>query len=139
MAQLGRAKLLAVTVKRFLVQLKRHEPEAYAALDAELWERYEAEETRLFGFGAKQARSREEVIQQTAQDMVELLARFGENEAVARRSSFKPMGRVFEEQCELTCDDRVVVRDKAEDENGKTARVMQNPSDPEAGYSGHKG
>jgi hypothetical protein len=139
MAKLGRTKLMAVTVKRFLTQLKRHEPQAYAALDAALRERYEVQESRLFGFGSKQPQSRDEALQQTAEDMYELLALFGENEAVSKRSSFCAMARVFEEQCELTCGDRFIIRAKGKDENGQTARVMQNPSDPDAGYSGHKG
>ena len=40
MASFGRTRLLGVTVKRFLTQVKRHAPEAYDALPEELRARY---------------------------------------------------------------------------------------------------
>ena len=40
MASFGRTKLLAVAIKRFLTQLKRHDPDAYAALPEDLRQRY---------------------------------------------------------------------------------------------------
>ncbi len=36
MASFGRTKLMAVAIKRFLTQLKRHDPDAYAALPEDL-------------------------------------------------------------------------------------------------------
>ena len=41
MASFGRTKLLAVAIKRFLTQLKRHDLDAYAALPEDLRRRYE--------------------------------------------------------------------------------------------------
>ena len=42
MASFGRTKLMAVAIKRFLTQLKRHDPDAYAALPEDLRQRYAA-------------------------------------------------------------------------------------------------
>lgn len=139
MARFGRLKLLAVCIKRFLVQLKRHDPERYQALPGELTARYEAGENRLFGAGSKQSRSYQEDLQQAARDMAELIGCFSENDEVSARSSFKSLVRVFTEHCEVTEEEIAVVLPKAEDENAQSARVLQNPSDPDAGYDGHKG
>ena len=47
MARFGRLKLLAVTTKRFLTQLKRHDEQGYQGVPEELRERYCASETRV--------------------------------------------------------------------------------------------
>ena len=41
MASFGRTKLMAVAIKRFLTQLQRHDPNAYATLPQDLRQRYE--------------------------------------------------------------------------------------------------
>ena len=139
MARFGRLKLLAVTAKRFLTQLKRHDPESYEALPEDLRERYATSESRLFGMGSKNKRPYGEAIQEVATDIADLIARFGENEKMNGRPSFLALTRVFSEHCEVTVTEMAVVLPKASDENGQSARVMQNPSDLDAGYDGHKG
>ena len=62
------------------------------ALPAGMRERYRAAESRFFGSGAKRPQRYEESILQTAADMGELVARFGKNEPIAARSSYKAMG-----------------------------------------------
>jgi hypothetical protein len=63
-----------------------------------------------------------------------LVNRFAEDQAVANRTSYQAMGRVLEEQCDPS-EDKTAVAVKA-----KTGcDVMQNPSDPDATYDGHKG
>ena len=139
MARFGRLKLLAVTAKRFLTQLKRHDPESYEALPEDLRERYATSESRLFGMGTKNKQPYGEAIQEVAEDIADLIARFGENEKMNERPSFLALTRVFSEHCEVTVTEMAVVLPKASDENGQSARVMQNPSDFDAGYDGHKG
>jgi Transposase DDE domain/Transposase domain (DUF772) len=139
MAKFGRLKLLAVTTKRFLTQLKRHHLEDYDALPEEMRVRYGVAESRIFGFGSKNAVPREEALQTVGEDMVVLLERFAEMEAIASRSSYKAMDRVFKEHCEVSARGRMRLTDKALDENGQSSRTLQNPSDEGAGYSGHKG
>jgi len=139
MARFGRLKLLAVTTKRFLTQLKRHDEQGYQGLPEELRERYCASESRLFGMGTKTTRPYEQSIQEVAEDIASLIARFGDDENMNSRTSFAALTRVFSEHCEVTATEIALVLPKAEDENGRSARVMQNPSDLEAGYDGHKG
>lgn len=57
MATFGRTRLMAVTIKRFLTQVKRHAPAAYEALPQDLRERYAASEHRLFAMAATRGRA----------------------------------------------------------------------------------
>jgi len=132
MAPLGRTRLLGVALKRFLTQVQRHDPAAYANLPEALRQRYAPREHLLFGDIAKDRESRRRLRQQVAEDLHQLLRQFADQPAHAKRSSYQAMERIFHEQCEVQ-EDKVIVKDKT----GNT--VMQNPSDPEATYDGHKG
>src|SRR3954465_2555156 len=68
MASFGRTKLMAVAIKRFLTQLKRHDPDAYTALPDEFRLRYAPAQTRLFA-DAKDAEARARCRQQAAEDL----------------------------------------------------------------------
>jgi hypothetical protein len=131
MASFGRTKLLAVAIKRFLTQLKRHDPDAYAALPEDLRQRYLPAQARLFA-DAKDAEARARCRQQAAEDLHFLIQRFAESADHTKRSSYKALITIFGQQCELS-GDKVVVKTKTGGD------CMQNPSDLEATYSGHKG
>jgi len=129
MATFGRSKLMGVTIKRFLTQLKRHHAELYEELSDELRSRYAPSQAKMFGDftgGRKQLR------QTVAEDLLLLVNRFAEDKTVANRASYKAMARVLQEQCDLS-EENVEVKDKTGGD------VMQNPSDPDATYDGHKG
>jgi hypothetical protein len=132
MYQLGRTRLLGVALKRFLTQVRRHDPAAYAALPEALRQRYTPSEHQLFGEVAKDRESRRLLRQQVAEDLCQLLRLFADQPAHAGRPSYQAMERIFCEQCEVQ-EEKVLVKDKT----GST--VMQNPSDPDATYDGHKG
>jgi hypothetical protein len=132
MAQLGRTRLLGVALKRFLTQVRRHDPAAYAALDPALRQRYAPSDRRLFGDTAPDRATRRLLRQQVAEDLYQVLRHFADQPAHAARSTYRAMERIFSEQCEVH-EDKVLVKDRT----GKT--VMQNPSDPDATYDGYKG
>ena len=132
MACLGRTRLMGVAIKRFLTQVKRHDAAAYAGLDEALRQRYAPSVHQLFGQAAKDTASRRLLRQQVAEDMDQLIRQFAERPDHAKRSSYQAMERIFHEQCDV---EEQTVRVKA-----KTGSdVMQNPSDPDASYDGHKG
>lgn len=147
MAQLTRSNLLAVTVKRFLTQVLRHDPAAHAALPEELVQRYAPAEGRIFGYGQSKADKEALVwrVQQTAEDLHLLIEHFQANPRLNTRSTWQALIRVFQDQCELKpAKGRrgkpvILLKEKAKDPESKSSRVLQNPSDPEAGYDGHKG
>jgi hypothetical protein len=132
MASFGRTRLMGVTIKRFLTQLKRHDPKAYEALEEDLRRRYEPSTQKLFGEWGKDEKSRHRLRAQVADDMHRLVKRFNTEEEHNGRSTYKAMERIFYEQCEVE-EEKVLVKKKT---GGK---VMQNPSDPDATYDGHKG
>lgn len=129
MATFGRTKLMGVVIKRFLTQLKRHHAESYEGLPGEVRDRYAPSQGKLF---ADVKGPRKELRQTVAEDLLFLVNRFGDDVSVANRSSYKAMARVLAEQCEVT-EARVEVKAKTGGD------VMQNPSDPDATYDGHKG
>lgn len=131
MATFGRIKLMAVTLKRALTQIKRHERVLYDALPAELRSRYEPTQGQLFA-GLKDEDARKRSRQQVAEDMFAVIVQFGDVATMSGRSSFKLLLRVFEQQVEVL-EECLLVRKKTGGD------VIQNPSDPDATYDGHKG
>src|SRR3954454_7764966 len=131
MATFGRTKLMAVAIKRFLTQLRRHDPDAYAALPEDLRLRYAPAQTRLFA-DAKDAEARARCRQRAADDLGSLIDRFADRPDLAKRSSYKALITIFDQQCERS-GATVVVRAKTGGD------CVQNPSDLDATYDGHKG
>jgi hypothetical protein len=131
MASFGRTKLMAVAIKRFLTQVRRHALELYAALPEEFRRRYEPAESQLFS-GAKDAAARQRSRQQAAEDLLWIIERFAECADMVARTSYKALVTIFSQQCELS-EGKVVVKAKTGGD------CMQNPSEPDAGYSAHKG
>ena len=132
MASFGRTRLMGVAVKRFLTQLQRHDPKAYELLDKQLRDRYAPSVHQLFGDVKKDGESRRLLRQQVAEDMYMLVKRFGEDKSHADRNTYKALERIFYEQCD-------VQEDKVQIKKQTGGDVMQNPSDPDATYDGHKG
>jgi len=129
MAVLGRTRLMGVAIKRFLVQLDRHHRDLYDALPQPILERYSRSKAQMFADhqGAKSA-----LRQSVAEHLLLLVERFADNQQVASRSTYKDMQRVLSEQCDVSVG---TVQLKKE----TSSQVMQNPSDPDATYDGHKG
>ena len=132
MYQLGRTRWLGVSIKRFLTQGKRHDPDAYATRPEALRQRYTPSEHQRFGEVAKDRESRRLLRQQVAEDRYQVLRLFADQAAPAGRSSYQAMERIFHEPCAVQ-EEKGIGKDKT----GST--VMQNPSDPDAPYDGHQG
>lgn len=131
MASFGRTKLMAVAIKRFLTQVKRHAPESYAALPEPFRRRYEPAESHLFA-GGKDAEARQRSRQQAAEDLLFVIDHFADHAQMTSRSSYKALVTIFGEQCEVS-EGKVAVKAKTGGDR------VQNPSDVDATYSGHKG
>ncbi len=132
MASFGRTRLMGVAIKRFLTQLKRHDPQAYDLLDESFRQRYAPGVNQLFADTKKDSASRRLLRQQVAEDMYCLVQRFADNLEHANRDTYKAVERIFYEQCDVH-EEKVSLKQKT------GGSVMQNPSDPDATYDGHKG
>jgi hypothetical protein len=131
MARFGRTKLLAVAIKRFLTQLERHDADAHATLPEDLRRRYAPARARLFA-DARTAEARDRCRQHAAEDLHTLITRFAEDPHLTNRSTYKAMVIIFGQQCELR-GETVVVKARTGGD------CVQNPSDLDATYDGHKG
>jgi IS5 family transposase len=132
MATFARTRMMGVTIQRFLTQVKRHNRDGYDALPEELRSRYAPSPGRLFADIAKDKERRRRLRQEVAGDLLFLIERFADEDAVNGRTTYQNLVRVFGEQCE-------VVDGSIEVKAHPGGAVMQNPSDADATYNGHKG
>jgi hypothetical protein len=132
MASFGRTRLMAVTIKRFLTQVKRHQAAEYEALPEALRQRYAPSQAKLFAGKSQSAEDRAKNRQQVAEDLYELIERFADHAGLHDRPTYQALATVFEQQCEIV-DAKVQVRAKT------GGACLQNPSDPDATYDSHKG
>jgi hypothetical protein len=132
MAGFGRTRMMGVAIKRFLTQVIRDNKQDYNSLDESFRQRYAPGVNQLFADTKKDSESRRLLRQQVAEDMYMLVKRFGEDKSHADRNTYKALERIFYEQCD-------VQEDKVQIKKQTGGNVIQNPSDPDATYDGHKG
>jgi len=165
MKSLGRMSLFVTTIKSFLRNLKRHHADAYSQLDEDLCKRYMSKKgDATFASTSPEHASRK--LKDVAQDLWELIQAFHEASDIPSMTSYKHMVRLFGEQCIETNDvdtedsehieaesssttstsDAVEEKDTPEittavlkDAKDIASDSLQNPSDPDATYDGHKG
>jgi hypothetical protein len=132
MASFGRTRLMGVAIKRFLTQAQRHHLDDYNALPEPLRKRYAVSPAKLFANDGKSAEDRARTKQQVAEELHSLIVRFADHEGLSKRPSYKALVTIFTQQCELV-ESKVQVRAKT------GGACVQNPSDLDATYDGHKG
>ena len=134
MAHLGRIRIFVRTIRTFLTNLKRHHIKEYDAL-GEIVLRYDKKSDGAFA--VKPTESAKKLVE-LGDDCFLLVERFKEHSAVVGMKSYQHLVRMFTEQCIIEKDDkgaRAVIKASKD----VPSSSLQNPSDPDAGYSGHKG
>ena len=139
MKHLGRIGIFTGTIRKFLVNLKRQHKKEFNELDRNLRDRYLKKEEES-AFSMVRPSESTKTLQIVADDLFFLINRFCSRSDIASMKTYQLMTRVLKEQCiteqgENTDEPRVTLKankDIASDS-------LQNPSDPDAGYSGHKG
>ena len=132
MANFGRTRLMGVAIKRFLTQVIRSDKDDYNSLEESLRNRYAPGVNQLFADTKKDSQSRRLLRQQVAEDMHFIVQHFCGNEKHNNKDTYKAVERIFYEQCEAH-EDKITIKKKT------GGNVMQNPSDADATYDGHKG
>ena len=111
MAKFGRMKLMATAIRRFLVQLKRHDEGSYNALRKAVREPYEASDSAVFGWKTLDDDGVNQLRQSIAEDLAYLVERYRRNKDHNSRSTYLMLVKVFEQQCDVV-DEKVVVKKK---------------------------
>ena len=132
MATFGRTRLMGVAIKRFLTQVIRHNKEDYNSLEESFRNRYAPGANQLFADTKKDSQSRSLLRRQVAEDMHFIVRHFGNNGEHNGKDTYKAVERIFYEQCEVH-EEKVAIKQNT------GGNVMQNPSDADATYDGHKG
>jgi len=140
MRNLGRIGLFVRTIKKFLTNLRRQHRGLFDQLDATLTRRYlSKKEESLFAMVKPSESTR--TLDQLAEDVLILIQRFASVSSVHDMKSFQLLTRLFKEQCVVAEDKTGSTKQKAVARPNREvpSDSMQNPSDPDAGYSSHKG
>lgn len=132
MAKFGRMRLMATAIRRFLVQLKRHDEGSYNALRKAVRERCEASDSAVFGWKTLDDEGVNQLRQSIVEDLAYLVERYRRNKDHNSRSTYLMLVKVFEQQCDVV-DEKVVVKKHTGGD------IVCNPSDPDATFDGHKG
>ncbi len=139
MRHLGRIGLFCRTIKKFLVNLKRHHKDLYEGLGKELTDRYLSQQGEAVFSMVKPSESFR-TLETLGADLFFLIEQFKENKPITEMSSYQLLVRLLKEQCHVVQDGQTQgprVSIKANKEVASDS--LQNPSDPEASYDGHKG
>ena len=136
MRRLGRIGIFSETIHKFLTNLKRGQKEQFDTIDAQIVDRYMAK-AALGCFAKVKPSESKKTLSQVSRDLFDLVQQFKGCPDVASMYSYQLLERVSHEHCRLTDDKDNPVELKQTKEIPSNS--LQNPSDPQASYSGHKG
>ena len=139
MRRLGRIGILVRCLHKFLVNLKRQYKELFETLPQEWVEKYLSEKAASC-FSLVKPSETERTLASVSQDLFRVVRHFTDNRQVQAMYSYSLLTRVLQEQCrvkETAEGELVAIEVKPPKEVPSDS--LQNPSDPDAGYSGHKG
>jgi hypothetical protein len=139
MRRLGRIGILVRCLHKFLVNLKRQYKELFDTLPQELVEKYLSEKA-VACFSLVKPSETERTLASVSGDLFQVVQHFMDDPEVKAMYSYSLLLRVLNEQCRVkeTADGQLVEIEVKPSKEIPSAS-LQNPSDPDAGYSGHKG
>jgi len=137
MRRLGRICIFTESIHKFLVNLKRGHSAHFATVEKRIIDKYFTEKA-LGCFSMVKPTEAQKTLKDVSKELYELVEQFKAVSEVTDMHSYKLMARVLHEQCDLTPSD---VKDPVTVKKPKDipSDSLQNPSDPDATYSGHKG
>jgi len=136
MRRLGRIGIFSQSIHKFLVNLKRGYQDRFESIDKIIIEKYLTKDS-LGCFSRVEPSESKKTLTGVSKDLFDLVQQFKGCPEVSAMYSYKLLERVLEEQCNLTDDKDNPVELKKPKEISSDS--LQNPSDVDATYSGHKG
>ena len=137
MRRLGRIGIFSQTIHKFLINLKRHHANLFETVSDPLIERYLSQKA-LSAFSLVKPSESAKTLKIVSTDLYDLIEQFKDQPMICKMHSYKLMQRVLDEQCNVQNDGngrKVTIKKPKE----ISSDSLQNPSDPDATYSGHKG
>jgi len=136
MRRLGRIGIFSQSIHKFLVNMQRSQKDRYESIDKSVIDKY-LSETALGCFSRVKPSESKKTLKEVSRDLFDLVEQFKGCADVASMYSYQLLQRVLKEHCNLTDDKDNPVEIKESKEIASDS--LQNPSDPDATYSGHKG
>ena len=137
MRRLGRIGIFVSGINKFLVNLKRGHKDIFSTMDQALVDKYLPEKA-VACFSMVKPSDSAKTLTSVSADLFDLVQQFKDCPEVTAMNSYKLLERILREQCNLNVsDDKKPVEVKKPKEIASDS--LQNPSDPDATYSGHKG
>ena len=137
MRRLGRIGIFTSSINKFLVNLKRSHKEQFDTVDKGIIDRYLSEKS-LECFSMVKPSESAKTLASVSADLFDLVEQFKDHPEIKAMHSYKVLERVLKEQCTVyVSDNKNLVEVKRPQDIPSDS--LQNPSDPDATYSGHKG
>lgn len=137
MRKLGRITIFTSAINKFLVNIKRNHKDLFDTIDQNIIETYLSEKS-LSCFSMVKPSDSHKTLTSVSNDLYDLVELFKSAPEIKNMHSYKLLERVLKEQCnveESKEGNKIEVKKPAE----IPSNSLQNPSDPDATYSGHKG
>ncbi len=138
MRHLGRLGLFVKTIKKFLVNLKRHHKDLYESLETAITDGYMTKQGDAV-FSMVRPSESINTLRTLANDVFSLVERFRGNEPITTMNTYQLLVRLLKEQCIVERVDTHTTLVSVKANKDVPSDSLQNPSDPDAGYDGHKG
>jgi hypothetical protein len=138
MRRLGRIGIFVKSIHTFLINLKRQHQELFEGLAQDLVERY-LQDKALSCFSLIKPSEAQKTLETVSGDLFHLVQRFADHAQVSSMYSYATMVRVLKEHCEIKAEDGAPAELRVKASREIPSDSLQNPSDPDATYDGHKG
>ena len=137
MRRLGRISIFATSINKFLRNLKRQYKDTFSEVNAGLIEKYMPRKG-IGCFSMVKPSEAQKTLSGVANDLFDIVQQFKSDNDVIGMHSYKLLERVLKEHCNLT-EREGVLQIEIKKPKEIPSDSLQNPSDPDASYSGHKG
>ncbi|MDA3897128.1 MAG: transposase [Desulfobacteraceae bacterium] len=137
MRRLGRIGIFVSGINKFIKNLKRQNKDLFESIHADLIDRYLPEKS-LQCFSMVKPSLASKTLSMVSNDLFDLVMQFKSHSEVTVMHSYKQLEQILNEQCNVEpANGGSGVQVKPPKEIPSSS--LQNPSDPDASYSGHKG
>jgi len=138
MRRLGRIGIFVKSIHTFLINLKRQHQELFEVLAQDLVERY-LQDKALSCFSLIKPSEAQKTLETVSGDLFHLVQRFADHAQVSSMYSYATLVRVLKEHCEIKEEQGAPAQITVKASCEIPSDSLQNPSDPDATYDGHKG